>query len=372
MAVIRRECKLKVTVAIPVYNAEEYLKRCIESVIHQSLNHADYEVIIVDDCSTDNTKEILTAYHKQYPDLIKLVSRTENSGGASVPRNDALAIAQGEYIFFVDADDYLGEETLERMYEYGKLNNADIIIGKYVGINGRKVPKAVFENGNIPKAEIIQNSLFYALSVLKMYKLEKIKQLDLTFLKEARVAEDQAFSVSMLCNTNRISVLADYDCYFITKHDNGHLSDIQLNAPLYFDIMAKIIESIYQGSVGDIDYKHRLAGKFLTRMFRHGQFRDFFKDKKTTEDKKEHYLSLYAAFVNKYIPSQADQYVTDIFSERLKYIRENDLYKLTIAEKLSELTNDMTKLKKENHLLKKEIKKLKKKQNNNPENQDLM
>lgn len=358
---------MKVTVVIPAYNAEDYIKRCLESVVHQSLSQDDYEIIIVDDCSIDNTKTILATYHEQYPNLIKLIGRTENSGGASVPRNDALAIAQGEYIFFVDADDYLAEETLERMYEYGKQNNSDIIIGKYVGMNGRKVPEAVFENGNLPKAEIIQNSLFYALSVLKMYKLEKIKQLGLTFFKEAIVAEDQAFSVTMLCNTDRISVLADYDCYFITKHDQGHLSDVQLNAPLYFDLMAKIIESIYQGSIGDLEYKHRLAGKFVTRMFRHGQFRTFYKDKKVAEDEKENCLSLYSAFVNEHVPQQADQYVTDIFSERLKYIRENDLYKLTIAEKLGVLTNDMTKLKKENHVLKKEIKRLKKKQTNNPE-----
>ena len=356
---------MKVTVAIPAYNAEDYIKRCLDSVVHQSLCHADYEIIVVDDCSTDNTKTILTSYQLQYPELIQIVSRTENSGGASMPRNDALALAKGEYIFFVDADDYLAEETLERMYEYGKHNNADIIIGKYVGMNGRKVPKAVFENGNIPKAEIIENSLFYALSVLKMYKLEKIKQLDLTFLKDAIVAEDQAFSVTMLCNTNHISVLADYDCYFITKHDHGHLSNVQLNGSLYFEIMTKIIESIYQGSIGDLEYKHRLTGKFVTRMFRHGQFRSFYKDKKITEDKKEHLLSLYAAFLNKHVPIQADQYVTDIFSGRVKYIRENDLYKLSIAEKLRELTNDMTKLKKENHLLKKEIKKLKRKQKSN-------
>lgn len=363
---------MKVTIAIPAYNAEDYIKRCLESVVHQSLSHADYEIIVVDDCSTDNTKAILTSYHLKYPDLIQIVSRTENSGGASVPRNDALAIAQGEYIFFVDADDYLAEETLERMYEYGKQNNADIIMGKYVGMNGRKVPKAVFENGNIPKAEIIENSLFYALSVLKMYKLEKVKQLGLTFCKEATVAEDQFFSVTMLCNTNHISVLADYDCYFITRHDNGHLSDVRLNASLYFDIMAKVIESIYQGSVGDLEYKHRLAGKFVTRMFRHGQFRSFYKDKQTTEDKKEQCLSLYATFLNRHVPPQADQYVTDIFSEKLKYIRENNLYKLTIAEKLRELTNDMTKLKKENHLLKKEIKKLKKKQSNNLKNEEKL
>ncbi|MFJ8263047.1 glycosyltransferase family 2 protein [Rummeliibacillus sp. NPDC094406] len=353
---------MKVTVAIPAYNVENYINKCLESVIHQSLGQEEYEIIIVDDGSDDNTKAIIASYYEQYPKLIKPVYRNVNSGGASIPRNDAMALAKGEYIFFLDADDYLAEETLERMYHYGKQHNSDIIIGKYVGVNGRKVPKAIFENGNVPNAEIIQNSLFYALSVLKMFKLEKIKQLSLTFSKEAIVAEDQAFTVTMLCNTDRISVLADYDCYFITKHDKGHLSDVELNAPLYFELMSKIIKTIYQGSVGDLEYKHRLVGKFVTRMFRHGQFQDFYKDTKVSEAEKRNLLSLYSTFVNLHVPKQADQYVTDIFSERLKYIRENDLYKLTIGEKLIAITNVMTKLKKENKELKKEIRMLKKKE----------
>jgi len=352
---------IKVTVAIPVYNGEKYLTNCLESIIHQSLEKDEYEVIIVDDFSNDGTREMITSYQEQYPQLIKTIFRKVNSGGASVPRNEAIAHAQGEYIYFVDADDYLAEETLDRMYNYGRINNSDVIIGKYVGLNDRKVPKAIFKDGNISNAEIIENSLFYAVSALKMFKMNKIKELNLIFLKEATIAEDQVFTVAMLCNTERISVLAEYDCYFISKHDGQHLSDTELNPQLYFLLMSKIINTIYEGSVGDLEYKHRLAGKYITRIFRHGQFKNFYKKGVGTQEEKEEWLSLFSSFLNLHVPKEADQYVTPIFEDRIKYIRENDLYKIIIAEKLISVVNEMKSLKKENQALKKEIQLIKNK-----------
>lgn len=349
----------KVTVAVPVYNAEEYIETCLNSIVEQSLNKDEYEVIVVDDASTDRTQSILEYFKMRYPSLIQTIYRSENSGGASVPRNEAIAMAQGEYIFFVDSDDYLGAEALERMYAYGHANNSDIVIGKYVGVKGRKVPEAIFAKGNLEKAEILDDSLFYALSALKMFRLEKVRALQLSFDADAIVAEDQAFTVAMYCNTEQISILADYDCYFVTKHEDGHLSENELNTDLYFRLMGDILHSIYQGSVGDTEYKHKLAGKFVTRMFRHGQSKDFFKDKHMTVGQKKEWLLAFSRFINESMPEEADQYVTATFSERLYYIRENDLYKLTIAEKLRTLTTDVKKLKKENKELKREIKKLK-------------
>ena len=80
-------------------------------------------------------------------------------------------MSKAEYVFFLDSDDLLHERALEDLYNYGKENNSDLIIGKYgVEGKGRSVPKAIFEKGNVAKADIIDNSIFYALSVLKMFK----------------------------------------------------------------------------------------------------------------------------------------------------------------------------------------------------------
>lgn len=277
---------MKVSVAIPAYNCEDFIERCIDSVLNQSMSTSEYEIIIVDDLSKDSTRTILGEYEKKNEN-IKVIFREENSGGASEPRNNAIDVAIGEYIYFLDADDYLGEKALEKMYAYGLENNTDIVVGKYKGVNGRGVPKAAFEKGNIKQADILDNNLFYTVSVQKMFRLSLIKELDLKFMKNAKTAEDQLFTVVMYCNCKGISILSDYDCYYLTKHDGEHLSKSSVEPRSYFKIMAKIIDAIYEGKLGNADYKNKLVGKYLTRIFRHAQNKNFYKNNNMSESLKK-------------------------------------------------------------------------------------
>ena len=105
--------KYKISVLIPVYNTEKYLKSCLDSVIKQSLK--DIEIICVDDKSTDDTLKILKQYAAQ-DSRIKLVEQQKN-GGLSNARNAGLEVACGAYIGFVDSDDYVDLEFYEKLYE---------------------------------------------------------------------------------------------------------------------------------------------------------------------------------------------------------------------------------------------------------------
>ncbi|RIM86933.1 glycosyltransferase family 2 protein, partial [Staphylococcus shinii] len=146
------------------YNNDCSLFRTIDSVINQTMEKANYELIIVDDHSNNsNTLKIIKSYAKKYSKLIKFKRLKFNSGSASKPRNKGIEMSSGEYIFFLDSDDLLHPRTLEDLYNYGIKHKSDLIIGKYgVKGKGRSVPKAIFENGNVPKANIIDNSMFYA------------------------------------------------------------------------------------------------------------------------------------------------------------------------------------------------------------------
>ncbi|MBQ3444865.1 MAG: glycosyltransferase [Selenomonadaceae bacterium] len=115
-----------VSVIIPMYNAEKYISECLDSILAQTFQ--DFEVIVVDDCSSDSSCEIIESYMPKFDGRLKLARTEENSGGGGyVPRNVGLKQASGEYIFFVDADDFILLTTLETLYTAAKENDTDVI-----------------------------------------------------------------------------------------------------------------------------------------------------------------------------------------------------------------------------------------------------
>ena len=113
----------KVSVIIPVYNVEEYLRECLDSVVNQTLK--EIEIICVDDGSTDNSLEILKEYTKKDNRITVITQQNLHAG---VARNAGLAVARGEYLSFLDSDDFFELNMLEDMYNKGKNENIDIII----------------------------------------------------------------------------------------------------------------------------------------------------------------------------------------------------------------------------------------------------
>lgn len=115
---------VKVSVIIPAYNTEEYMGECLESILKQTLK--EIEIIVVDDGSTDGTLPIIQTFSEKHPDKIKVFHK-ENGGQASA-RNLALSYAKGEYLGFVDSDDWVDEDMYEKLYLKAKEENADIVI----------------------------------------------------------------------------------------------------------------------------------------------------------------------------------------------------------------------------------------------------
>ena len=116
---------MKVSVIIPLYNAEKYIAACLESVLNQTFK--DFEVIVVDDCSTDNSCAIVETYLEKFSGRLKIIYLPQNTGNASIPRNEGLKFSRGEYIFFMDNDDLLINNALGTFYNLAKNFRADVV-----------------------------------------------------------------------------------------------------------------------------------------------------------------------------------------------------------------------------------------------------
>ncbi|MFI3326823.1 MAG: glycosyltransferase [Clostridia bacterium] len=116
--------KFDLSIIIPVYNSEKYIKTCLDSIINQKTKYS-YEIILINDGSKDSSLEIIKNYEKANPNLIKVYSQ-ENQG-ISITRNKGLELAQSEYVGFIDNDDFVSEDYIEKLLDRAKKTNADIV-----------------------------------------------------------------------------------------------------------------------------------------------------------------------------------------------------------------------------------------------------
>jgi hypothetical protein len=208
-----------VSVVIPVHNAMPYLLKTVRSVLAQSIGKDRLEIIAIDDGSTDGSGAALDEFAAAEPDTVR-VEHQEASGGPSSPRNRGLDLARGEFVFFLDADDYLGEEAFERMLAASRENGSDIVLGKGVGEGGRVPPKSMF-NANQPSADLYTSRVYWTLAPWKLYRRSLLEEHGLRFPTGVRIGEDQPFTFWAYYHAANISVVADYDCVFVIFRDDG-------------------------------------------------------------------------------------------------------------------------------------------------------
>ena len=107
---------MKLSVIVPVYNVEKFLPRCLDSLLRQGMEAGEYEIICVNDGSPDGCGKILADYERKYPDLINVI--TQKNGGLSAARNTGMLLARGEYLIFIDSDDYVVDGAFRYLYDH--------------------------------------------------------------------------------------------------------------------------------------------------------------------------------------------------------------------------------------------------------------
>ena len=210
---------IKLSIVVAVYNLEKYLPRCLDALVNQTLK--DIEILCVDDGSTDSAPQIIEDYKKRYPEKIKTFHK--ENGGEFTTRNYGLERAIGEYVTFVDSDDYVENTWAEKLYNTAKEYNADIAVCAFERIDlktGKVVATDMTSFGYTCKKIIPEDDFMLFINPApwnKIYKREKIK--DLRFLP-FRGFNDAMFLISSFTRIDKIAFIPEVLYHYYLRYDS--------------------------------------------------------------------------------------------------------------------------------------------------------
>lgn len=216
-----------ISIIVPVYNVESYLAQCIESLINQT--YKNLEIILIDDGSTDKSGEICDLY-KDKDNRIKVIHK--QNGGLSSARNTGLDIARGDYIGFVDSDDFIDITMYEKLYLQIENNDADMIKCNLIEFKNNQVPKNIVSTGKITtytREEAIYNFINKEYSYNKHFKvvvwdaLYKKDLLEDIRFPEGLLYEDGYVSPKLFFKSKKLLHLDDF-LYYYRINDKGIMS----------------------------------------------------------------------------------------------------------------------------------------------------
>ena len=193
--------KPAISVIIPVYNAQDGIKRCIDSLLNQSFKN--FEIILLNDGSKDNSLNILKEYELKYS-FVRVIDKQNE--GVAVTRNKGILLAEGEYIMFMDNDDFVDSDYLETFYQAIHEKKLDLVIGGYKRVN---------QDNQIIFSQDIQQSEWSKYIIMapwaKVYRTEFLKTNNLEFF-DYGIGEDIIFNLAAYKTTDKIGLL-DYKGY---------------------------------------------------------------------------------------------------------------------------------------------------------------
>ena len=240
---------MKVSVIVPVYNTEKYLKNCIDSLLKQ--NFDDYEIIVINDLSPGNAEEIIKSYNDKKIVYIK----NKTNKGIGYNRNLGIKKAKGEYVCFIDSDDYVKEDFISKMYNYSKENNLDLCVCDYVNVDeeGNKLKEFNLSDFCITNYEE-NNKILCEINLApwnKLYKKDMLVKNKIEF-SETLKYEDLSFVALSIKNSKKIGKINEQLNYY-TIHNN---SETTTRDKRVFDIFKQL----------DIVRNEYKSGKYLDEL----------------------------------------------------------------------------------------------------------
>lgn len=217
----------KISLIIPVYNVEKYLKKCIDSAINQT--YQNIEIILINDGSTDNSGKICEEYSRRYQNIIYV---NKKNGGLSSARNAGIHVSKGDYLFFLDSDDYITEDCIESLYFALLKENTDISIGNYqeVYLNDeidlkRKNREYIFLDNEQAFIEMLSHNTFNMSACNKLFKKYLFKEIEFPLGKKC---EDYYIMYKLILNSKKISLI-ESPTYFYLQRTNSITKNSNVN-----------------------------------------------------------------------------------------------------------------------------------------------
>lgn len=360
---------VKISIIIPVYNVENFLNECLDSVVYQTLE--DIEIICVNDGSTDSSLAILEAYAKK-DGRIKIIS--QENGGLGNARNVGMKHISGDYVFFIDSDDYIALDALEKLYNNAISNDSDFVLFKIARfdenykINYKNPGFALekyfegedFNNFTFTSSQIkpfVLNASFAAWA--KLYKKEFLDKYDDLTFPEKLAYEDVPFHVKIMLYAEKISFVPEF-LYFYRFNSNS-IVNTSSNTPDIFKICA-IVENVLIEKNYYFKFKNEFDLFKITQILNYILFSD---SEEYFKLAKEEFSKINLKNDNLVSKPLENRYRLVLNSESMSEyeIKEHELYIQELKLKNKELTKKYKKLKKQNQKLikeKKEVKKLNK------------
>lgn len=213
------------SIIIPVYNTEKYLSQCIESLFNQDLiSFIDFECILVDDGSTDNSLQICKTYAEKYKNI--LIIEQENSG-ASKARKAGLENAKGKYLYFCDSDDYISKDFFSRILSIPDYEKYDVIqFGIKSELMNGNIKEYIWKNSNFDFTQLLDNEILWHSLATKIIKTSYLKSLEISKAENLVVGEDRYISTLIFLNTNKIYNIVNYAPYFYRCNNSSIMKTI--------------------------------------------------------------------------------------------------------------------------------------------------
>lgn len=225
---------IKVSVIVPAYNAEKYLEQCLDSLVRQTLG--EIEIVVVNDGSTDGTAEILDRYQAEYPDKVRAFSK-ENGGQASA-RNLALRCCRGEYVGYMDADDYAREDMFEKLYGKAKETACELVVCGHYNICGGEQKYVPFEKGDCPR-DFFQGVLVSPWN--KFFLRETLLRSGVEF-PEGYIYEDTAWFMELIPYFPSVARVEEGLLYHVIRENSTMTAEQNERTAQIFPVMQHILD----------------------------------------------------------------------------------------------------------------------------------
>lgn len=216
---------MKLSFIVPVYNAEKYLQGCIDSLYRQNLSEEDFEIICVNDGSTDSSIELLKLYAESHSNFIVINQENKGLSGA---RNAGMNKARGSYIRFIDSDDYIADNVTKKLLDIAIQNNLDVLFSGNLPTESDSLFKPEYEEYP-EQIQIMKGRDYFSSGSTENYawqyfiKREFIEENSFRFV-EGRCLEDGMFTISLICKAERVAY-CNVDYYRYVKRANSIMNN---------------------------------------------------------------------------------------------------------------------------------------------------